>query len=62
MLRYDIEPGQKIELPGVGTIRCVHKSGRRTRLEFDLEPSQRVVVVKAEGICEEQIEELARAR
>ena len=62
MLRHDIGPGASIELPGVGRITCIHKSGRRTRLELDLHPSQKVVVVKAEMICDQQERDMIRAR
>lgn len=62
MLRHDIEPGESVELPGIGTIRCIHKSGRRTRLEFDFPASQKVVVVKAKDICQQQMEDEYRVR
>jgi hypothetical protein len=44
MLNLDIKIGQSVELPGVGRIEVIQKSGRQVRLGFEIAETQRVII------------------
>ncbi len=44
MLILDIKIGQSVELPGVGRIKVLKKTGRQARLGFEVEETQPVVI------------------
>jgi hypothetical protein len=49
MLQLTVKVGQSVEIPGVGTITLVEKSGRRAHLAFDVTKDLKIKLLPLAG-------------